>query len=237
MKDIHIVICDDEVSAVKLVKERLCFILNPLIHFTCYEFTDPLEVVKLSKDIRIDLLLIDIEMPGVKGFDVVKEIRVHNHQLLVIFVTNMDMYVYESLKFQPFRFIRKSHLNELNEALVSAATAIKNNMETFKIPVNPVTDKEVIVNDIIYFESLHNNVKVVLAGSSYVFRSTLKIIEKQLESKRFVRVHSGFLINLKYVYLIKGTVVEVNCGEAVVSLPLSRSRRNNLIFEYKMSLR
>lgn len=237
MKDIHIVICDDEVSAVKLIKEKLCFILNSLVQFTCYEFTDPWEVVKLAKDIRIDLLLIDIEMPDIKGFDVVKEIRIQNNQLLVIFISNMDLYVYESLKFQPFRFIRKSHLNELNEALVSAVTAIMNNMETFKIPVNPVTEREVKVNDIIYFESLHNNVKVVLAEGIYVFRSTLKIIEKQLDSKKFVRVHSGFLINLKYVYLIKGTVVEVNCGEAVIPLPLSRSRRNNLIFEYKMSLR
>jgi DNA-binding LytR/AlgR family response regulator len=234
---IHIVVCDDEANAVKLICERLYMILSPLVQFVCYEYTDPDEVVKLAKNTHIDLLLIDIEMPKIKGFDVVKEIRVHNHQLLVLFITNMDMYVYESLKFQPFRFIRKSHLNELNEALVSAVSIIKNNMETFHIPINPVTDKEVKVNDIIYFESLHNNVKVVLDGESYVFRSTLKIIEKQLESKRFVRVHSGFLVNLKYVYLIRGTIVDVTCGENIISVPLSRSRRSNLISEYKRSLR
>jgi DNA-binding LytR/AlgR family response regulator len=234
---IRIVVCDDEASVVKLICEKLRIILSPLVQFTCYEFTDPNEVVKLAKNTHIDLLLIDIEMPGIKGFDVVREIRMHNHQLLVLFITNMDMYVYESLKFQPFRFIRKSHLNELSEALVSAVSVIKNNMETFDIPINLVTSKEVKVNNIIYFESLHNNVRVVLNGESYLFRSTLKVIEKQLESERFVRVHSGFLVNLKYIYLIKGTVVEVSCGKGIISLPLSRSRRNDLIFEYKRSLR
>lgn len=234
---IRIVVCDDEASVVKLICEKLHKILSPLVQFTCYEFTDPNEVVKLAKNTHIDLLLIDIEMPEIKGFDVVRELRMYNSQLLVLFITNMDMYVYESLKFQPFRFIRKSHLNELNEALVSAASVFKNNMETFNIPINLVTEKEVKVNNIIYFESLHNNVRVVLNEDSYVFRSTLKVIEKQLENERFVRVHSGFLVNLKYVYLIKGNIVEVCCGESIIPLPLSRSRRNNLITEYKRSLR
>jgi DNA-binding LytR/AlgR family response regulator len=237
MENIHIVVCDDEVSAVKLIKERLSLILNPLIQFACYEYTDPYEVVKLAKDTHIDLLLIDIEMPDIKGFDVVKEVRMHNNQMLVLFITNMDMYVYESFKFQPFRFIRKSHMNELNEALVSAVTIIKNNMEIFNIPINLVTNKEVKVNDIIYFESLHNNVKVVLNGDSYVYRSTLKLIEEQLEGKKFVRIHSGFLVNLKYVYLIRGDVVEISCNDKIISLPLSRNRRINLISEYKRSLR
>ncbi|MDW2798310.1 LytTR family DNA-binding domain-containing protein [Clostridium boliviensis] len=237
MENIHIVVCDDEVSAVKLIKERLILILTPLIKFACYEYTDPYEVVNLAKDTHIDLLLIDIEMPDIKGFDVVKEVRRHNNQILVLFITNMDMYVYESFKFQPFRFIRKSHMDELNEALVSAVTIIKNNMEIFNIPINLVTNKEVKVNDIIYFESLHNNVKVVLNGDSYVYRSTLKHIEKQLEGKKFVRIHSGFLVNLKYVYLIRETIVEVNCSNKKILLPLSRNRRINLISEYKRSLR
>lgn len=234
---IHIVVCDDEAYVVQLICERLHMILSPLIPFVCYEYTDPTEVVKLALNTHIDLLLIDIEMPQIKGFDVVKKLRTHNYQLLVIFITNMDLYVYESLKFQPFRFIRKSHLNELNEALVSAVSVIKNNMETFNIPINMVTDKVVKVNDIIYFESLHNNVKAVLNGASYVFRSTLKVIENQLTSERFVRIHSGFLVNLNYVYIIKGTIVEIICGENIIQLPLSRSRRDNLIFEYKRSLR
>jgi DNA-binding LytR/AlgR family response regulator len=237
MGNIHIVVCDDEVSAVKLIKERLCIILKPLIQFACYEYTDPYEVVKLAKDTHIDLLLIDIEMPDIKGFDVVKEVRIYNNQMLVLFITNMDMYVYESFKFQPFRFIRKSHMYELNEALVSAVTIIKNNMEIFNIPINLVTKKEVKVNDIIYFESLHNNVKVVLNGNSYVYRSTLKLIEKQLEGKKFVRIHSGFLLNLKYIYLIRGAVVEVSCNDKIILLPLSRNRRSDLITEYKRSLR
>jgi len=234
---IHIVVCDDEASAVKLIKERLCTILDPLIQYTCYEFTDPRHVISMAKDTPIDLLLIDIEMPDIKGLDVVKEVRIYNHQLLVLFITNMDMYVYESFKLQPFRFIRKSHMNELNEALSSAVSIIKNNLDIFNVPINLVTHKEVKIHDIIYFESLHNNVKIVLNGDSFVFRSTLKLIEKQLEGKTFVRIHSGFLVNLKYIYLIRGSAVEISFNDNIISLPLSRNRRNNLISEYKRSLR
>jgi DNA-binding LytR/AlgR family response regulator len=234
---IQIVICDDEECAVKLIFEKLCMILDPLIQFTCYEYTDPNDVLKLAKDIHIDLLLIDIEMPEIKGFDVVRQVRMYNQHLLVLFISNMDMYVYESLKFQPFRFIRKSHLNELNEALVSAINVIKNKSETINIPINQATIKIVKVSDIIYFESLHNNIKVVLNENIYKYRCTLKIIEKQLEGKGFIRIHSGFLVNLNYVYLIKANSVEMCCKETIIHLPLSRNRRSDLIYEYKRSLR
>lgn len=235
---LQVVICDDEPNIVNLISERLDIIIKPMTKFKCFKITNPKEVIQLARRIDIDLLLIDIEMPEMDGFETVKQAKIENEETLVIFVTNMDSHVYESLKYHPFRFIRKSYLlEEIEEAVSSAILLIIAKNEILNIQINAARNIEVRVADIIYFESQHNDVKLVTVNGEYTYRSTLKIIEKELESKGFVRIHSGYLLNVKYIHLIKKTDVEIYFLGSKKELPISRGRRSNLISEYNKSLR
>lgn len=71
----------------------------------------------------------------------------------------------------------------------------------------------------------------------FTYQSTLKIIEAELEGKGFVRIHSAYLLNIKYIHMIKQKDVEIYLGDSKYVLPVSRGRRGNLILEYKRSLR
>lgn len=230
----NVVICDDDNRIVKIISGRLKANLDPLVKYTSYEYTDPKDVISLSKRVQIHLLIIDIVMPEYSGFRVVEEIMANKQSALIIFVSDFDNYVYESLKFRPFRFVRKTYLHEINEALTSAADELIYNRETFTIPIDSNANKIVEIKDIVYFESLRNNLKVILKDGTYIFRSTLKMIEEQLVDKNFVRIHSGFLVNLEYIHLIKGNTLELSYNKTKIVLPLSRSRRNNLISEYRI---
>lgn len=234
---LQIVICDDEPEIVDMISEQLGIILKPTIKYNCFKTSDPKEVIQLAKKTDIDLLLIDIEMPEMSGFETVKQLKIKNDKTLVIFVTNMDLYVYESLKYFPFRFIRKSHLQEMEEAISSAVLLMQKKIEELSVPVNNIQSVKINIEDIVYFESLHNNVKLVTINEEYTYRSTLKIIENELEGKGFVRIHSAYLLNVKYIHLIKQSDVEIQLGNGKYILPISRGRRNDLILEYKRSLR
>jgi len=234
---LQIVICDDEPDIVDLISERLDIIIDPMIKYNCIKTTNPKEVIHLAREKDIDLLLIDIEMPEMNGFETVKQAKIQNDKILVIFVTNKDLYVYESLKYRPFRFIRKSHLEEMEEAVLSAILLLKRKIEELSIPINTAQHVKVKIEDIIYFESLHNNVKLVTINKEFIYRSTLKTIEIELDGKGFVRIHSAYLLNVKYIHLIKQKDVEIYLGDRKKDLPVSRIRRSDLISEYNKSLR
>jgi len=233
----QVVICDDEPDIVSMLSDRLDIIIKHMVEYDCFKTTNPKEVIQLARRIDIDLLLIDIEMPEMNGFETVKQARTENEETLVIFVTNMDLYVYESLKYHPFRFIRKSHLDEIDEAVSSAVSLIKAKNEVINIRINSVRNIAVRIADIVYFESQHNEVILVTVNGEYTYRATLKSIEKELEGKGFVRTHSGCIVNVDYIHIIKKKDVEVRFLNSKKDIPISRERRSNLILEYNKSLR
>lgn len=229
---IQIIICDDEPDVVELITNKLETIIGSRIKYTYFKTTNPKEVIQLIKEKNIDLLLIDIEMPEMNRFEVIKEARILNNNIFIIFITNMDLYVYESLKYRPFRFIRKSHLEEIEEALSSIALLLEDRETDIKIKISKTKYLKMNTDNIIYFESIHNDVKLVALKGDYTFRATLKAIEAELVIKGFVRIHSGYLLNLKYVHLIKQKDVEIYFRGDKKSLPVSRGRRKKLISEY-----
>lgn len=233
---IKIVICDNKQETINFISSKLESIIKTITEYRCFKTTKTKDVIKLTKKVEIDLLLVEIGMPEINGFELVRQIKVQNKKMLVIFVTSVDLYVYESLKYSPFRFVRKSHIEELDEALLSAALLLKTRYETISIQMKKIGNINVKISDIIYFESQRNNVKMVTKNKEYIYRTTLKAVERELEGKGFIRIHSGYLLNLKYIYLIGKTDVEVKFSGMKRRLPISRKKRSILMVEYKKIL-
>lgn len=234
---LQIVICDDDKNIADMLSKLVDTILEPILKYHCFVTAEAKDVIKFAQKKEIDLLLIDIDMPELNGFETVKQLETFSDKTLIIFVTNIDYYVYESLKYHPFRYIRKTHLTELEEALLSVSLQLKKKNEELDIPINSTQNIRIKIGEIIYFESLHNNVRLITINNEYIYRSALKTIEAELKGKGFVRIHSGYLLNVRYVYLIKQTDVVINFGDSQKCLPVSRAGRSNLILEYKKSLR
>lgn len=233
---IRIVICDNKQESINLISSRLESITKSTIEYRCFKTMNPKKVIQLTKKVEIDLLLVEVKMPEINGFELVRKIKSENEKMLVIFVASEDLYVYESLKYSPFRFVRKSHIEELDEAIQSAVLLLEARNESINIQLNKLRNINVKISNIIYFESQRNNVKMVTKNKEYIYRTTLKAMEKQLEGKGFVRIHSGYLLNLKYIHLIGKTDVEVSFSGINRKLPISRKKYSNLLMEYKKGL-
>ena len=77
-----------------------------------------------SDEAEYDAVFLDIDMPQVNGFDIAEQMN-RKGKVFIIFVTMHDELVYSSIRFQPFRFIRKSHLTEeLPEVLKELHSAV-----------------------------------------------------------------------------------------------------------------
>lgn len=229
---LHIAICDKSAYYLENIYYKVQKLTETIDDCEIFKSNDTDEILLLNEKKEIDLLLIDIELNGISGFEVVQKMRRFHEKLIVIFITDYERYVYEAIKYHPFRFIRKSHLEELDEAIMCALTELKIKRKKFIFKMKDSYIFSVNIMEVVYFESQHNDVKLITRNHEYKFRSTLKAVEDELQDFGFVRIHSGFLVNIRYVNLIEKSEVQIHLSNSKISLPISRGRKQNLVHEY-----
>lgn len=228
---INIIICDDDSS---YTKETYNLISNYLstspfgdvpVNIECS--TSSTETFLRAKQFQPDILILDIHMPEKDGFEVASEFHKNNPSTKIIFLTNYEQFVFYSLRFSPFRFVRKSKIeNELPEAIYSAILSLTSTTKT--LTIRRYSDYDVIpINNIIYIEKIKykNFLNIVCTNGNIEYRETVQVLEKKLEGSSFFRINSGTIINFKYIKQISGQDIILSNGKI---LSVSNSKINSL---------
>ena len=108
----NIAICDDEI---KIQEEIAAFINKDFSRSRVTYFSDGesfLASIRGCPENLPDLLLLDIDMPGISGMEVAAALAEEKARTLIVFVTAHDELVYDSFKYHPFAFVRKKFLEE-----------------------------------------------------------------------------------------------------------------------------
>ncbi|MBP1926746.1 DNA-binding LytR/AlgR family response regulator [Sedimentibacter acidaminivorans] len=223
MNYFNIGICDDE----KIILEKISQLINDKFKeincdYNINKFLAPMEIIEYHSQEYFDIVFLDIDMPKINGIEAAQNIKVKNPDTIIIFITSKDELVYESLKVQPFRFIRKSKLTEeISEAIIEVNRFLENNSYKIKI----ITDKkkyEIDIKSILYIESSRNYITInTVNDNHYKYKDSINKKEHELEDYGFIRTHSGYLVNERYIQrLNKDNVIMKNNQK----IPISRSR-------------
>lgn len=243
------VIIDDEPNArekMQLLLDRYCRNVQVMALAA-----DATEGLKMIREHRPDLVFLDIEMPVLTGFDMLKQISQIDFE--IIFTTAHDHYAIKAIKFSALDYLLKPiDLDQLQEAVQKAAQrrtekssasqyqALKENlhkqhaaMEQLAIPAQ--TGMIFInVSDILYCEADSNYTKIFLNNKQKIVSSrTLKEYEELLEDNGFIRIHHSHLVNKRHVLqYIKGEGGQVIMKDGV-SLNVSRRKREEVVEKLK----
>ena len=183
-----------------------------------------------------DAVFLDIDMPEVSGFDIAEKIN-GIEPTLIIFVTTHDELVFSSLKFQPFRFIRKSFVKDeigevvedINKVLSKRAAGRKFRLQTKS------HDVYIDVEQIVYIEIYGHWLKVYTADNEVLeCYGILSDYETQLKPFDFVRTHKSFLVNCRYIRSVEKEQVVL---DNKTTIPLSRRRINAVNEKFTKYLR
>ncbi len=234
---IRIAVCDDDSRELEYLSEYIKrFMKEKNIEADIFAAADPKELVAYIEKKNIDILFLDIDMPEINGMEIAE--KYVSESTLLIFVSQYENLVYKSLKYNPFRFIRKSEIDEIDEALESCIKKIEDFGYKFKLK-----NREFIylkTRDVLYFEGYKNYIIIHTAnGGSYFTRETMKNIESIFNKRGFVRIHNGYTVNLRYIETIGISELKLtDFNKNKIKLPVSDKYKDDFLKAvYKYSRR
>ena len=225
----RIAICDDEKQICELLKERIhkyYFAKDIEFHILTFESGD--QILEHDLD-QIDVLFLDVDMPGRNGMDTARAIREQNKDMLIIFLTAYSEFVFESFKVEAFRYLVKPVSNqELGETLDAIEQRFYEEEERFNFQFQNEM-YSIRYSDIIYIEGMRDKIWFYCKNDVYRWRGTLKNLEEMLKEKGFFQVHRSYIINMNKIQKYNSQMVLLEGGHEV---PVSKYRLNEFKEEY-----
>jgi len=217
--ELKILVCDDEQIFTDMLSKRLSQEFSKHTQgFKLLAFNDSLKLLEYVKQNDVDVLFLDVDMPNLNGLETAEKIQRINSKVAIIFITNHDDMAFYTCKYQPFWFIRKSHIDDLTEAIEKLVRKMNAENRTYTLE----TSGEIInvqLDHVLYFESEDHYVTMNMQNDTKTFKAKIGDIEKQLALFDFIRIHIGFLVNIAHIYKISSDVIELKNG---MCLPISR---------------
>lgn len=213
---LNIAVVDDEDTSLK----KICRLINEslMVEKSIYTFNSSVDFFSNINNLNYDLVFLDIEIPEISGFQLAESIRATLPNSTIIFVSNMEHLVFESFKFQPFRFVKKESMEKDMKEAIQAYKEKSNKLnEIFLFYSNDIS-MSVVVSDILYFESLGHDIYVKTLSDYYKLKRDSQNIKKlceQFEKKGFIRIHKSYLVNYKYIFLINRDDVVLKTNERI----------------------
>ncbi|HUH27335.1 LytTR family DNA-binding domain-containing protein [Gelidibacter sp.] len=204
-----VIIVDDESAGRKLIKEYLEDFKDLIL---LGEANNGVDAVKIINEFKPDLVFLDIQMPGMTGFDVLT----HLEELpQIIFSTAYDQYALKAFDVHAVDYLLKPYTKERFKVAVerlskstdvNKARPLAENLliETSKYPERILVQKQnklvtIAVEDVIRIEAYGDYSKLVATDDTYLSNYGISTLEERLDDSVFIRVHRSSIVNLNKV--------------------------------------
>lgn len=235
-------VCDDEKHHLDIVSVATCETLRECgLQANVEVFSHGEELLAEHRKNPFDVLILDIDMPQMSGFDIAKAVRELSNQPHVIFVTAKHELVYDSFEYQPFYFVCKrveSDLkSDLHHVIHKLRPLLKQN-KTLLITDNTLGEIAVSLKDILYIQSEKHYLFYYRVGDAVPLKERRILSEREVELTDFdfFKPHRRYLVNMKYVSrfdLVLHAVTMAN-GE---SIPISKTLKDDAFEAYRKFMR
>lgn len=218
-KMVRVAICDDDrkgAEAVGRIVEKCCREKEILYGSRIFHDSRAL-LYDVQEGEYYDVILLDIEMPELDGIELAGRVRTYLPEIITIFVTSYEQYVYKSFKVQPYRFVPKKDVEEMLPEAVKDAVGLAHGREgKFFIAENQKGLEKIALKSIAYIWHREKYAYIERTDRGHTkVRKTLKEIYRDLPEGDFAWVDRGCIVNLaqieriteKGVFLSDGTML------------------------------
>ncbi len=248
---IKAVIVDDEPYSRKIINTFLEYDTEVRIISEC---SNGLEAVDVIAEEKPDLVFLDVQMPGMDGFQVLEALKdiyipnvifttAYNEYALRAFEVNALDYLVKPFDSERFRnslksakenIFTKNYLRDKIESLLDSIEDSNKYLDRISIK-----DKGKFIfiktEDINWIEAATYYIKIYLEDTWYLTRNSISVTEKNLDPSKFIRIHRSYIVNIDYIKELqqkanKYTVVLKNEKK----LNLGKNYKKNLLSKYRI---
>lgn len=199
------------------------------------ECANAIQAITFLQQQQVDLIFLDIRMPQLNGTDFLKTLKVSPK---VIITTAYSEYALEGYELdvvdylmKPVRFDR--FLKAVNKAfphyqdkpaepVTISAEKTESSFVYFRADRKMI---KVLLNDILYIESMKDYVKVITTDQTIITRQSISSVEAMLPENRFLRTHRSFIVSVSKIKSFTNEIIEINKTE----IPVGKLYRNEVM--------
>ena len=231
---LKIALLDDDKTALLISKGAIeSFFQEKNIAISLDAFSSPVNFLAMAKEENYRLVFLDIDMPEINGLEAGKKLKEFNPQTDIIYLSQREDLVFDTLVLHPFGFIRKSKIIQdfANVLELFVNTALNTNSENKKITFSTKTETmSADIDNVMYIEGNRNYQTFYLKdGSTFDARVLMGDLEEKLKDQGFIRIHKGYLVNYLYIRQIGNNEVNLTNNK---SLPMSNKRKEEIMEKY-----
>ena len=220
-------IADDEPVARRGVRQLLAAFPEFVVAGECRNGAEVLAALDNSPP---DVVFLDIQMPGIDGFEVIKR-RTVERMPAVVFLTAFDQFAIKAFETEALDYLVKP-VSEMR-----FATTINRLLKRLRSASKPSREETIIVttsrgatvlhlNEIDWIEAAGNYSQLWVGTRSYFLRESLQLLEKRVQKNGFIRAHRRALVRLDGVRELTRTRAGASIAVLAsgVRVPISRRR-------------
>ena len=221
----RVAICDDNQQDIERIRRYTLRMIDYAVEYVFY--TRPEELLRECADAeqKPDMYILDIEMPGMDGLAVAKQIRETDSKALLVFLTSYTKYMPSVFEVVTFDFIPKPISEErLRVLFEKAGTYLNLTNQSFSFSYRRVR-YSLKFDEILYLEKRGRQAIIHTKKMKYQSNMILNEIWGKLDERMFAAVHGSFIVNLKHVHSVSSGMVMLTDG---TELGVTRGYRKEL---------
>jgi DNA-binding LytR/AlgR family response regulator len=186
------------------------------------------EALQFLNQQSVDILFLDVEMPGATGFELLDRLA---YSPKVILTTSKTEYAYDAFQYNVSDFLKKPFTYQRFLEAVQKVTSpsVENNVSsTATDHIYIKTEGKLIRlnnSDILFIESMGDYVKFVSTDKKYITHNTIKNLEEKVNKQCFLKTHRSYIINVNKIDDIRENLLFIKGNE----IPISKAHRSEVL--------
>ncbi|MEP7278032.1 MAG: LytTR family DNA-binding domain-containing protein [Bacteroidota bacterium] len=189
------------------------------------------EALQFLNNNVVDLIFLDVEMPGATGFDLLDQI---SYSPKVVLTTAKPEYAFDAFEYNVTDFLKKPFtyqrfLDALKKIPASAPEVSDNTITEAGVDHIFIKSDGKLIRlnnvDILYIESMGDYVKFVTGEKKYITHNTIKNLEEKVSKQSFIKVHRSYIINIDKISNIRENGLFISGKE----IPISKAHKQEVL--------
>lgn len=194
----------------------------------------------ISKDVNIQLIFLDIEMPEMNGIDFLNSMKV---PLQVIIISSKEKYAIEAFDYDVTDYLLKPITYSRFYKAVTKALKRQGQIKQDADDKGEIFIKKgsslvrIKFDNILWVEALENYVILNTINDRMTIHFTMKAIEKKLPANKFTRIHRSFIVNVNKISVIQDNFVEIKSQNVTKNIPIGKSFKDQLLRDINLMIK